>query len=247
MQAGIREVLIISNPQQINLFENLLGDGNHLGISIQYAVQSNPNGLPEAFIIGEQFIDGDPVALNLGDHIFFGDNLSNLLSEISNNFDRTILFSVQTENPQESGVIKFKKDGTVDSIVEKPRDFISDWIVCGLYFYTSDVCDRSKKLNLSPRNELEITDLNNQYFEKNEIQLKQLDNSITWLDAGTPDRILQASNAIKELEDKGKYYGYLEFIALQKGYINNDDFNSLVENQLASDYGQKLNKFALKL
>ncbi len=241
LQANIREVLIITNEGEVDLISKLLGDGSHLGISINYAVQKKPSGLPEAFIIGEKFINNEPVALNLGDHIFFGQELNKILPEITKSSKNTTILSVQTDHPEESGVVCFNDNNEITSIVEKPKQFISNWIICGLYFYSSGVSEISKNLTPSIRGELEIIDLISHYLISKKLDVIKFNEKISWMDAGTPTRILEAGNILRDLEiNQNQYYGYLEFIALNKGYIGFREYSRQIDKLKESNYGTVL-------
>ena len=236
MEAGIREILLITNPEEDKLFYNLLADGSHLGISIQYAIQPEPKGLPQAFIIGEDFINSEPICLNLGDHILFGHQLGKVLSEISKNFSKTTLFAKSTDNPSEFGVIEFNSNDLPVSIQEKPTNPKSNYIVTGIYFYDGDVVEYAKTLNYSERNELEISDLNNIYLKKKKLNVVKLDDDIKWLDAGSINRILNISNYIHHLESKQKnFYACLENIALKKGYISEKKYYEQIDLNKGSE------------
>jgi len=239
MEAGIREILLITNPGEDKLFYNLLADGAHLGISIKYATQPEPKGLPQAFIIGEDFINSEPVCLNLGDHILFGQQLGDVLFGISKNFSKTTLFAISTDNPSEYGVIDFNSNDQPIEIQEKPIKPKSNYIVTGLYFYDADVVEYSKSLKFSSRNELEISDLNNIYIKKKNLNIVKLDNDIKWLDAGTSKRILNISNYIHYLEsEQNSFYACLENIALKKGYISESKYYEQIDINKGSEYGE---------
>ena len=239
MEAGIREILLITNPKEDKLFYNLLADGSHLGISIKYATQPEPKGLPQAFIIGEEFINSEPVCLNLGDHILFGKKLGEILSKIRQDFSKTTLFVIPTENSSEYGVIEFNSNGIPISIKEKPINPKSNYIVTGIYFYDSNVVEYSKSLNFSKREELEISDLNNIYLNNNKLKVVKLDYNIKWLDAGSPERILNISNYIHNLETKHQtFYACLEHIALKKRYITEKKYYEQIDFNKGSEYGE---------
>jgi len=239
MEAGIRDILLIANPNEEKLFYNLLKNGEHLGISIQYIIQPEPRGLPQAFILGEEFINSDPVCLNLGDHILFGVGLDKILSKVCNNFSKTTLFIVKTDSPKEYGVVDFDKNGQIIDIQEKPIKPKSNFIVTGLYFYDSDVVEYSKSLKFSKRNELEISDLNNIYLSKKKLNTVKLNSNINWLDAGSSKRILDISNFIYYLETEKKlFFACLENIALKKGFITENQYYEQIDRNKGSEYAE---------
>ena len=239
MEAGIRDILLIANPNEEKLFNNLLNDGSHLGISIRYITQPEPRGLPQAFILGEEFINSEPVCLNLGDHILFGDQLDKILTKICNNFSKTTLFIIETDNPSEYGVVVFDKNGQITDIQEKPVKPKSNFIVTGIYFYDSDVVEYSKSLKYSKRNELEISDLNNIYLSHKKLNTVKLKSNINWLDAGSPKRILDISNFIYYLESKKKsFFACLENIALKKGFITENQYYEQIDRNKGSEYAE---------
>jgi glucose-1-phosphate thymidylyltransferase len=241
IQAGITSTLIIAKDEDLKAYQKLLGNGEKFGIDIQYKVQPKPSGLPEAFILGEGFIDDDPIALNLGDHIFFGQDLDKELIKITNNFNTSTILSVRTDNPEESGVILFNDEDEPQEIIEKPKKFISDWIVCGLYFFHNSVVKVAKNLEPSLRNETEIVDLINYYLSTNSLDAIKFESNIRWIDAGTPQRLLMAGNIIKELEEtSGLMIGYLEYEALKRGLISEADYFKRIDELKNSNYGGTL-------
>ncbi len=243
MEAGIRNILLITNPGEDKLFYNLLADGNHLGLNIQYATQPEPKGLPQAFIIGENFINYEPVCLNLGDHILFGHHLGDTLTSICENFIETTLLAVKTDNPSEYGVVEFDKNNNPIEIHEKPLKPKSKYIVTGIYFYSSDVVELSKSLKYSERAELEISDLNNIYLSNNKLKIIILQNNVNWLDAGNPKRILDISNYIYHLEnEKNTFVACLENIALKKGFITEKQYYEQIDCNKGSQYADLLNQ-----
>ena len=241
IQAGITSTLIIAKDEDLKAYQKLLGNGEKFGIDIQYKVQPKPSGLPEAFILGEGFIDDDPIVLNLGDHIFFGQDLDKELIKITNNFNTSTILSVRTDNPEESGVILFNDEDEPQEIIEKPKKFISDWIVCGLYFFHNSVVKVAKNLEPSLRNETEIVDLINYYLSTNSLDAIKFESNIRWIDAGTPQRLLMAGNIIKELEEtSGLMIGYLEYEALKRGLISEADYFKRIDELKNSNYGGTL-------
>jgi len=241
MEAGIRDILLIANPSEEKLFYNLLKNGEHLGISIKYIIQPEPKGLPQAFILGEEFIDSEPVCLNLGDHILFGNQLEKILTKICNNFFKTTLLITKTDKPSDYGVAVLDNLGGIIDIEEKPEKPKSNYVVTGLYFYDSDVVEYSKSLKFSKRNELEISDLNNIYLSKKKLDTVKLNNKINWFDAGSPKRILEISNLIHDLEtEKKSFFACLEYIALKKGFISEMQYFREIDRNKGSDYGKKL-------
>ena len=243
MLAGIKEVLIISTPHDICLYEKLLGDGSQLGMTINYKIQPSPGGLAQAFILGEEFIGNDRVCLVLGDNIFYGQGFGNILGEAAKNEDGAVIFGYYVTDPQRYGVAEFDKKGRVISIEEKPQIPKSNYAVTGLYFYSNDVVEKAKKLKPSKRGELEITDLNNVYLQENRLQIKLLGRGFAWLDTGTPSSLLQAANFIETIEVRqGLKAACIEEIAFRKGFIDKKNFQKLIEPLEKSNYGQYLIK-----
>jgi len=245
MLAQIREILIISTPKDIHLYQDLLGNGSHLGLNIQYAIQPSPDGLAQAFIIGEEFIGTDSVCLILGDNIFYGGNLSELLKESANLKDGAIVFGYYVKDPQRYGVAEFEETGKVISIEEKPAKPKSNYAVTGLYFYTNDVVAKAKSLKPSKRGELEITDLNRLYLYEKRLVLKVMGRGMAWLDTGTHESLLQASNFIKTIEDRqGLKIACLEEIAYRNGFISKEQLVKLADTLANNQYGQYLYEIA---
>ena len=241
MLGGIRKYLIVSDKRSLDFYRALLGNGSRLGISIEYATQSSPSGLPEAFIIGEKFINKEAVCLNLGDHILFGSGLSDILKKNFKNFNKSKIFIQKTSHPNEYGVIEFNKQGKPLKIIEKPSRPKSKYIVSGLYLYSSEVVDVAKRLKKSKRNELEITDLNNIFLKKNKLEVEDLGRGIAWFDAGNPDRLLEISTFIKLIEAKqGTVIGCLEEIAYKNKFINQKELFKNIDLYKGSDYGNYL-------
>lgn len=243
--AGIREILIISTPQDIHLYQNLLGDGSALGIHFEYAKQPSPDGLAQAFLIGEEFIGNDSVCMVLGDNIFYGYNLSNMLKEAAQLKDGAIVFGYYVNDPERYGVAEFNAEGKVLSIEEKPLKPKSNYAVTGLYFYGNDVVQKAKSLKPSARGELEITDLNKLYLQEGRLSVKQLGRGVAWLDTGTHDSLLEASNFIATIQNRqGLQVACLEEIAYNYGYINRAQLLKLAEPLKKNFYGQYLIKIA---
>jgi len=245
MLAGIREILIISTPQDIHLYENLLGNGEDLGIKLVYAIQPSPDGLAQAFIIGEDFIGDDNVCMVLGDNIFYGFDLSRTLREAATLKDGAVVFGYYVNDPERYGVAEFDSTGKVLSLEEKPDKPKSNYAVTGLYFYSNDVVQKSKNLKPSKRGELEITDLNRLYLEEERLNLKMMGRGMAWLDTGTHDSLLEASNFIATIENRqGLKVACLEEIAFRYGYIDKDQLLKLAEPLRKSHYGEYLVKIA---
>ena len=241
MLAGIREVLIISTPRDLRCFEELLQDGKELGMSITYKVQEKPNGLAEAFIIGEEFIGKDSVALVLGDNIFFGQAFSPILKETAKLKKGAEIFGYLVKDPRAYGVVEFDKDRNVISIEEKPENPKSKYAVPGLYFYDNSVIEKAKSIKPSKRGELEITDLNRLYLEEKSLKVNLLGRGFAWLDTGTHKNLLQASNFIETIQERqGNYIACIEEIAYRNGWITKEELIKLAEPLLKTDYGKYL-------
>ena len=245
MLAGIKEILIISTPQDIHLYENLLGNGDDLGIKLVYEIQPSPDGLAQAFIIGEKFIGDDNVCMVLGDNIFYGFDFSRTLREAAQLQDGAIVFGYYVNDPERYGVAEFDANGKVLSLEEKPTQPKSNYAVTGLYFYSNDVIKKSIGLKPSKRGELEITDLNRLYLEEERLSLKMMGRGMAWLDTGTHDSLLEASNFIATIENRqGLKIACLEEIAFRNGYINKEQLLKLAEPLKKNHYGQYLIKIA---
>ena len=245
MLAGIREILIISTPQDIHLYQNLLGNGDDLGLTLEYAIQPSPDGLAQAFIIGEEFIGNDNVCMILGDNIFYGFDFSRTLREAAQLEDGAMVFGYYVNDPERYGVAEFDKNGKVFSIEEKPAEPKSNYAVTGLYFYSNDVVQKAKGLKPSKRGELEITDLNRLYLEEGRLSLKMMGRGMAWLDTGTHDSLLEASNFIATIENRqGLKIACLEEIAFRNGYINKEQLLRLAEPLKKNHYGEYLIKIA---
>ena len=248
MLAGIREVLIISTPRDLRCFEELLQDGKELGMSITYKVQEKPNGLAEAFIIGEEFIGKDSVALVLGDNIFFGQAFSPILKEAAKLKKGAEIFGYLVKDPRAYGVVEFDKDRNVISIEEKPENPKSKYAVPGLYFYDNSVIEKAKSIKPSKRGELEITDLNRLYLEEKSLKVNLLGRGFAWLDTGTHKNLLQASNFIEAIQERqGNYIACIEEIAYKNGWISEEEVLKLAEPLLKTDYGKYLVEVAQEI
>jgi glucose-1-phosphate thymidylyltransferase len=240
ISAGIREILIISTPQDLPLFQKLLGDGHQIGCDFQYAVQENPNGLAEAFIIGESFIGKDAVALILGDNIFYGTGLSSLL-KANNNPKGGIVYAYHVNDPERYGVVEFDTENNVLSIEEKPLEPKSNYAVPGIYFYDNSVITIAKKIKPSKRGELEITEINNEYLKRGKLSVEILDRGTAWLDTGTFDSLMQASQFVQVIEERqGLKVGAIEEAAFRSGFITKEQMLIITEPFLKSGYANKL-------
>lgn len=241
MLAGIKDILIISTPRDIVNFKELFKDGLELGLNIEYAIQEQPNGLAEAFIIGEKFIGDDSVAMILGDNIFYGQSFSEKLMHASNLKEGAIIFGYYVQDPRAFGVVEFDKEGKVLSLEEKPSKPKSKYVVPGLYFYDNSVIEKSKALKPSARGELEITDLNKVYMEEENLSVTLLGRGMAWLDTGTHASMLQASNFVEAVQNtQGTYIACLEEIAYRKGWISADKVIELAKPLMKTGYGKYL-------
>ncbi len=240
MYAGIKDILIISTPKDLPLFQDLLGDGKKYGCRFEYEVQENPNGLAEAFVIGEKFIGKDKVALILGDNIFYGSGLSTLLQE-NNNPDGGIIYAYRVNDPERYGVAEFDNDGKVISLEEKPKNPKSNFAVPGIYFYDNSVVNIAKNIKPSHRGELEITDVNKAYLKQGKLNVSILDRGTAWLDTGTFQSLMQASQFVEVIEERqGLKIGSIEAAAFEMGYISESQFKKLAQPLLKSGYGKNL-------
>ncbi|MBS7786169.1 glucose-1-phosphate thymidylyltransferase RfbA [Flavobacterium sp. CYK-55] len=238
--SGINEVLIISTPHDLPLFRQLLGDGSKLGCRFEYAVQEHPNGLAEAFIIGKEFIGNDKVALVLGDNIFYGTGLSEQL-QANNNPDGGIIYAYHVQDPERYGVVDFDQHGQVLSIEEKPIEPKSNYAVPGIYFYDNDVVEIAANIKPSHRGELEITDVNKEYLKRGKLKVSILDRGTAWLDTGTFNSLMQASQFVQVIEERqGLKIGSIEEAAFKMGYISADQLKALAQPLLKSGYGAHL-------
>ena len=246
MLAGIKDILIISTPRDITTFEEMFGNGSDLGLNIQYAIQEYPNGLAEAFIIGEEFIGNDKVALVLGDNIFYGYGFSERLKNAVER-DGATIFGYHVVNPQAFGVVEFDKDFNVLSIEEKPKIPKSNYAVPGLYFYDNDVIEIAKNVKPSERGELEITSINNEYLKRGKLKVELFGRGMAWLDTGTHKGLLDASNYVEAVQTRqGLYIACLEEIAYRKGYINKEQLLELAKPLMKTEYGQYLVKISME-
>lgn len=241
MLAGIRDILIISTVHDLPNFQKLLGDGSDYGIQLTYAVQDAPNGLAEAFIIGERFVGKDNVALILGDNIFHARNFSSVLKEAANLESGAVVFGYPVKNPKQFGIVEFDKDGKVLSIEEKPENPKSNFAVPGLYFYDNKVIEIAKNVKLSARGELEITAVNNEYLRRGELKVRELGRGVAWLDTGTYDGMKEATDFVAIMQKRQGYYvSSIEEIAYRRGYINKQQLYRLAEPLRKTEYGQYL-------
>ncbi len=241
MLAGIREVLIISTPSDIGLYEKLLEDGSQLGMKISYKIQPSPDGLAQAFILGDEFIGNDSVCLILGDNIFYGYNFRSVLEDAAKLEDGSIVFGYYVKDPERYGVVEFDNAGKAISIEEKPDVPKSNYAVTGLYFYSNDVIEKAKNLKPSKRGELEITDLNRLYLEENRLNVKLLGRGFAWLDTGTHESLLQASNFIATIEQRqGLKVSCIEEIAYKKEFISKEQLIELAQPLSKNQYGEYL-------
>lgn len=241
MLADIRDILIISTPRDLPMYEELLGDGSKLGINISYKEQAEPKGLAEAFIIGEDFIGKDSVCLVLGDNVFYGQGMTDILREAQNNKEGATIFGFGVKNPKAFGVVEFDKDFNVMSIEEKPENPKSNYAVPGLYFYDNDVIEISKNVKPSARGELEITSVNNEYLRRGKLKVQLMNRGIAWLDTGTPQNMLKASSFIEEIQEmQGLYIACLEEIAWRRRFISDEQLEILGQDLKQTDYGQYL-------
>lgn len=248
MLAGIKDILIISTPRDIPLIQSLLQDGSQFGISISYEVQVKPEGIAQAFLIGEKFIDNSPVCMILGDNIFYGHDVPHQVEKASKVQDGAIVFGYQVSDPERYGVVEFDKSGKVLSIEEKPQVPKSQWAVTGLYFYDKTVCDRVRNLKPSQRGELEITDLNRTYLKDQKLKVELFGRGIAWLDTGTHESLLSASTFVQTIEHRqGLKIACLEEIALQKEFISKERFVQIAESYANSGYGAYLKQQAKRM
>lgn len=241
MLAEIRDILIISTPRDINCFKELFGNGSKIGLNISYAIQERPNGLAEAFIIGEEFIEKDSVSLVLGDNIFFGQGFSPILKRLAKLEKGAEIFGYLIKDTREYGVVEFDKNMNVLSLEEKPENPKSKYAIPGLYFYDNTVVEKAKSLKPSKRGELEITDLNKLYLEEKSLKVNLLGRGFAWLDTGNHKNLLQASNFIETIQERqGNYVACLEEIAYKNGWISREDLKELAKPLLKTEYGKYL-------
>ncbi|BBA92870.1 MULTISPECIES: glucose-1-phosphate thymidylyltransferase RfbA [Streptococcus] len=241
MLAGIKEILIISTPQDLPRFEDMLGDGSELGISLSYAEQPSPDGLAQAFIIGEEFIGDDPVALILGDNIYHGNGLTKMLQRAASKETGATVFGYQVKDPERFGVVEFDSDMNAISIEEKPEQPKSNFAVTGLYFYDNDVVEIAKNIKPSPRGELEITDVNKAYLERGDLSVELMGRGFAWLDTGTHESLLEAAQYIETVQRlQNVQVANLEEIAYRMGYISKEQVHELAQPLKKNEYGQYL-------
>lgn len=241
MLANIRDILIISTPKDLPMYEELLKDGSKLGLNISYQIQKEPKGLAEAFILGENFIKNDNVCLILGDNVFYGQGMTDILRQAVNTKTGATIFGFPVKNPKAFGVVEFDKDMNVISIEEKPLVPKSNFAVPGLYFYDNKVIDIAKNVIPSKRGELEITSVNNEYLRLKELKVQLMNRGIAWLDTGTPENMLKASSFIEEIQEmQGLYIACLEEIAWRRGFINDEQLEELGHELKQTDYGKYL-------
>ena len=243
MLANIRDILIISTPRDLPLFKDLLGDGSDLGITLKYKVQEKPNGLAEAFIVGEEFIGNDNVALILGDNIFYGSGFTGLVEQAAKLTEGAIIFGYPVKDPKAYGVVEFDETGKAISLEEKPKNPKSNYAIPGLYFYDNTVIKKAKSIKPSARGELEITAVNEEYLKEGKLNVIQLGRGTAWLDTGTHEALLQAANYVEALQNRqGFYIACIEEIAYQKGWINKEQLQKLAKLLMKTEYGKYLNE-----
>ena len=241
MLAGINDILIITTPEDNENFKKLLGDGSQWGISISYAVQPSPDGLAQAFIIGEEFINGEGCALVLGDNIFYGSAFSDMMRRAAQNDDGATVFAYYVRDPERYGVVEFDSEGNAISLEEKPKKPKSNYAVTGLYFYDKDIVEVAKTIKPSDRGELEITDVNNIYLQKKKLHVERMKNGFAWLDTGTHDSLMQAASFVQTIQDRqGLKIACLEEIAYKNGFISKEKVMKLAEPLMKNEYGQYL-------
>lgn len=241
MLAGIREILIISTPRDLPVFKELLGDGSALGIHLEYAIQEEPKGVAQAFIIGEEFIGNDHVALVLGDNVFYGQGFSGILKEAVKLKEGAMIFGHYVRRPEAFGVVEFDEEGKVISIEEKPKVPKSQYAVPGLYFYDNDVIEIAKHIHPSARGELEITDIHKAYLERNKLKVQLFGRGMAWLDTGTCEGLAEASSFVQTIQKRqGLYVACIEEIAYRQGWINKEQLNKLGKQMEKTEYGEYL-------
>jgi len=239
MLASIRDILVISTPEDINDYKTLLGDGSKIGLNIQYAVQKEARGLADAFIVGEKFIGQDSVCLILGDNVFYGPDITDLLRKSADIKSGAVIFGYPVKDASSFGVVEFDSNGKVLSLEEKPKQPKSNYAVPGLYFYDNDVVSIAKSIKPSPRGEIEITAVNNEYLKKNKLYVTLMGRGMTWLDTGTPEGMLQASEFVKTIQERqGFYISCIEEIAWRRHFIDIDQLKKLGEEIKQTEYGK---------
>ena len=241
MLAGIKEILIISTPRDLPTFKELLGDGSHLGLKMEYAIQETPRGLADAFIIGEEFIGDDSVALILGDNIFYGQSFSKVLKQVASRESGATIFGYYVRDPREYGVVEFDEEGMAISIEEKPENPKSNYAVPGLYFYDNDVVEIAKNVKPSARGEIEITSINNEYLRRGTLHVETLGRGFAWLDTGNHDALLEAADFVAAFQKRqGLYISCIEEIAYKRGFITKEQLLELAQPLMKTAYGQYL-------
>ena len=241
MLANIKDILIISTPRDLPLFEELLGDGSDLGISLKYKVQEKPNGLAEAFLVGEEFIGNDSVVLILGDNIFYGSGFTGLVEQAAKLTEGAIIFGYPVKDPRAYGVVEFDKNGKAISLEEKPQNPKSNYAIPGLYFYDNTVVEKAKNVKPSARGELEITAVNEMYLSEGKLNVKNLGRGTAWLDTGTHEALLEAANYVEAVQNRqGFYIACIEEISYQKGWINANQLKNLSKSLIKTAYGEYL-------
>ena len=241
MLANIKDILIISTPRDISLFESLLGSGKQLGINLKYKIQEKPNGLAEAFLIGEEFIGNDNVALILGDNIFYGSGFTGLLEEVSTLKEGAVIFGYPVKDPKAYGVVEFDETGKAISLEEKPSVPKSNYAIPGLYFYDNTVIEKAKNVKPSARGEIEITSVNEMYLSEGKLNVKNLGRGTAWLDTGTHEALLEAANFVQTVQNRqGFYIACIEEIAYQKGWIGEEEVRELAKVMMKTKYGKYL-------
>lgn len=245
MLAGIRDILIISTQRDVPVFQELLGDGSQLGLSLSYAVQERPNGIAEAFIIGAEHIGSDPVALILGDNIFYAKGFSEILHRAQEHTVGATIFGYRVQNPSDFGIVEFDRDWNVLSLEEKPEQPKSNYAVPGLYFYDNDVVDIARNIQPSARGEKEITAVNNEYLRRGTLRVELFSRGVAWLDTGTHAGLLEASDFVSIVQRRqGLYVSCIEEIAYRKGYIGREQLTALAQPMIKTDYGQYILRVA---
>ena len=245
MQAEIKEILIISTPRDVVTFKALLGDGSQWGMHFEYQIQEKPNGLAEAFIIGEEFIGNDNVVMILGDNMFYGSHLSEMLKRANERENESTIFGYYVKDPRAYGVVEIGKNGEALSIEEKPENPKSNYAVPGLYFYTNDVIEIAKNVKPSARGEIEITSINDEYMKRGKLKVEKLGRGMTWFDTGTHDALLETASFVQTIEKRqGMQVCCPEEIAYKKGWINKDELSKLADKYIKTDYGLYLKDLA---
>lgn len=241
MLSGISEILVISTPRDTPIIQDLLGDGSHLGLKLQYKVQNKPEGIAQAFLLGEEFLANSPACLVLGDNLFYGHDMPHQLLKASQIKKGSVVFAYHVNDPERYGVVEFDKNNKAISLEEKPKSPKSNWAVTGLYYYDATVCEKAKSLKPSPRGELEITDLNRLYLNEGSLDVEKLGRGTAWLDTGTHESLLSSSLFVQTIEDRqGLKIACIEEIAYHMKFINKDQFTRLAESAPQSGYGQYL-------